>query len=475
MKASWDEKSAIMDMKFHGTDVYYTPLVGNSLVMPDGVGWNDWWELGAEVVKSHVNQNPIGRYQRMMTGLYVDLRKRKVRSRNRYGAKAQWDVRDAMTHRYGSGTDAFLSAALRGQLGDNIVGQQEKISRDGILDNALHKFMHDGAAFSAASWDFSDLPGSSAGGFDIKLLEDVALRLAFRSENMKKAYGSYAQPVPGSNFRDSVLVMMSTGTYWHLWNTEEQEWMIDLRQLQDGRILNGGKVQYRNFATLQDCGPAACTLFNAGTLTKQVAVTSPIRWGDGATDPDSAAVDSMFYAGQSGSNVTHYVQCSDIGTSQFVKGDIVSIHTLTTSEYGITDGCDPLDGRTVLAEVYSADETNERLTFRDPLTEAYEDLFSYTSLNGSAALGNAYAFVTKAAHVHPIFIVGTREMTQFVRRRQPDGSLVQYHQPDDTNVDFPSVERVTANWYGETNPWELDTVEVFFCNAPFANRGAVSW
>ena len=153
----------------------------------------------------------------------------------------------------------------------------------------------------------------------------------------------------------------------------------------------------------------------------------------------------------------------------------MTIHISRTAEYGVTDGCDPLDGKSMTAEIYARDASANTITFRDPLTEAYLDLFAYSSLNGSASDGNAYAFVTKAAHVHPILLVGTREMVQFIRRRQPDGTLVQFNQPVDTNVDFPSVERVTANWYGEPNPWLLDTVEIFYCNAPFANRGAVEW
>ncbi len=387
----------------------------------------------------------------------------------------QFDERDSMTIRYGNDTSSFIASALRSQLAANIVGQTEKIARDGMITNALHQYMYNGNAFVNASNDFSDLPDTVAGIFDLKLLEDVALRMATRVENTLKQFGDYAQPVPGANFRNSVLILTTTGTYWDFWQSEEQQWMVDLRQLQDDRIINGGKVQYRNFATIVDTGSNAMVLHNAGNLTKQVAVTSPIRWGDGAPDPDSTAVDNMFYAGQSGSNVTHYVQCSDLGTSKFAKGDFVSIHTTTRSDYGITDGCDFLHGKTYVAEVYSVDESNERLTFRDPITEAYEDSFTYTSLNGSTANGTAYAYVTKATHVSPVMIVGTREMVQFVQRKQPDGSLIQYHVPTDNNVDFPSVNRVTANWYGEVNPWNLDVVEIFYVNAAWANRGAVEY
>lgn len=473
-QASWDERSAIIDMAFHQPDVIFTPLIGSSMIMPTGIGWDQYWYTGAEIRPSHINHTPIGRYQRMMGPIYFDTRQRRVRARDRWGAKAQWDVRDQMVTRYGNDTDSFIAAALRGQLAANIVGQTEKIARDGLIQNALHVFDYQGNTFVAGTRDFSNLPDTVDGIFDLQLLEDVALRLATRCENTLKQWGNYAQPVPGENFRSSVLILATTGTWWDWWQSEEQRWMIDLRQLQDERIINGGKVQYRNFATIVDTGSNQMLLHNAGNITRQVAVTSPIRWGDGAPDPETTAVDNMFYAGQSGTEVTHYVQCSDLGASQFVKGDFVSIHIAryAATDYGIADGVNFLHGKTYVAEVYSVDEDNERLTFRDPITEQYEDAFAYTTLANVAAAGNAYAFVTKATHVAPVMVIGTREGVQFVQRRQPDGTLVQYNRPVDNNVDFPSVERVTANWYGEVNPWQLDNYEIFYVNAAWANRGA---
>jgi hypothetical protein len=470
----WDERSAIIDTAFHRPEVYFTPLVGNSITMPDGVGWDQYYYVGAEIVKAHINHEPIGRYARMTTPIYVDTRQRRVRARDRWGSKIQYDVRDQMVTRYGNDTAGFISAVLRDQMAADIVGQQEKISRDGMLNFALHQYLYDGTQFVNGTADFSDIPQDASGVFDIKIQETVALRMAYRSEYTLKQWGDYANPVPGANFRNSVLVMMTTGSYWSIWNSEEQQFMIDLRQLQDSRIINGGRVMYRDFVTIQDTGAGPLVLWNAGTLTTQVAVISPVMWGDGSPDPASDSIDGVFLTGQS-SGPTHYVQCSSFAAGAFAAGDMVTIHTGRREDYGITDGVDFLHGKSMVAEVYEVDATNNRLTFRNPLTEQYDEAFDYRTLAGSASSGTAYAFVTKAQHIHPVMVVGTREMVQFVRRRQPDGTMVQYHRPVDTNVDFPSVERVTANWYGEVNPWNLDVVEVFYCSAPFANRGAIEY
>jgi hypothetical protein len=359
----WDENLAIIDTRFHQEDVFFTPLVGNTLVMPEGVDWDGTWRVNNEVVQSHANHNTIGRYQRMMGPLYVDMRYRKVQARDRWGAKTQLDRRDQMVTRFGGDTPTFISRVLQAMLADNIVAQQERVSRDGMLELLPHRFLYNGDKFVAGTADFSDIPADSSGLFEVKLLEDTALRMAYRSKFTLRQWGNYAQPVPGKNFRGSVLIMMTTGVYWGIWNADENGYMVDLRSLQDERVINGGQVQYRQFATISDT-MAAQVLWNAGNITKQVAVTRPINWGDGATDPDSAAVDSVFYMGQSGANVKHYLQCSDLGTSQFEDGDFVTVHTARTDSWGITDGCDFLDGRSFLAEVYDVDESNERLVLR---------------------------------------------------------------------------------------------------------------
>jgi len=471
----WDERSAIIDTAFHGTDVYFTPLVGNSMVMPVGVGWDDYWHVGAELVQSHVNHEPIGRYQRMMGPIYVDTRGRRVRARYRYGVKWQMDDMDTMVSRWGNDTPTFITRVLEAQLADQVVGIHEKCARDSIFTNCLFNFMgNDGNAWNLGTYDWSSLSASAAYAFDITLLEQSALRMSYRVEDTLHKWGNYAQPVPGSNFRGSVLVMTTTGVFWELWNSEAQEWMIDLRQLQDGRILNGGNVvQYRNMI-IQDTGHAL-VLWNCGNIGKQVAVTSPILWGDGATDPAVGPVDSTWYTGQTPATTTHYVQCSAFAAGDFVAGDFLTIHTAQTSTYGITGGVNPYHGKTMRAEVYSVNATDNRLTFRKPITEEYREAFQYASLNGSTAAGQAYALITKAQHIHPTIVIGLREPIQWVHRRHADGSIIQYNRPDDTVVDFPSVQRVTGNWYGEFNPWNLDIYEIYFSAGAFANRAGVSY
>jgi len=342
---------------------------------------------------------------------------------------------------------------------DGVARTQETLARNALLDNALHTFLGDGSVWNASSNNFAQLANTDAFKFDLKFLEDVSLRLSYRVEDTLHQWGDYTQPVPGSNFRDSVLVMVPTPVYWDLWNSEAKEWLIDLRQLSDERIINGGKaqLQYRNI-TIADYGHGL-TLWNAGAVTKQVTVTSPIKWGDGAPDPDATLVDNVWIVGQGSADITHYVQCSDLGTSQFAKGDVVTLSAKRTSDWGVTNGVDFEDGETMQLEVYSVDETNERLTFRKPITYQFDKPITTST----------YAYITKARHVFPVYIIGARGMCTWAAR-----GGIEWNRPTDNDADYPSVERVTWNEYGEFNPWNSDLYEIAYCVGTFGNRGAVS-
>jgi hypothetical protein len=238
--------------------------------------------------------------------------------------------------------------------------------------------------------------------------------------------------------------------------------LVDLRQLSDQRIINGGKVQYRNI-TVQDYG-VSLSLWNAGKIIKQVKVTEPIMWGDGTPDPETGvAVDNIWLTGQGGAAVKHYVQC-EVGSfvaGDFKYGDFINIHTQRTDEFGVTNGCDVLDGMTITVEVVSADAATGRIVVRKPITEQYDKVLG----DGSGA----YAYVTAAQHVYPCFAIGARGMVTWAGREK-----ITWHRPKDEEADYPSIERVTWQERGEMNMWDPDVYEIVYCEGSFANRGGVS-
>lgn len=480
----WPERSTAIDMKFRQENIYFTPIVGPGVTMPIGVGFDQAWYRGAELIPSHINHNPIGRYQRMIDAIYLDMQQKKLYSRDTLGTKIQWDETDQLVTRFGNNQDGFLAAALMGQFGNQIVGIHERGARDAILRFSIHKFVGSSAArFVIGTADFSNLTRDASSAFNIRWLDDSAKRMSYRAKNQSASSetGLYASPVPGGNFAGSFLIQTTAPVMASLWENDENSWMTPLLALQDDRVINGGAAMWRNRGVVSDTGYAQ-VLWNAGVITTQVAVTAAIKWGDGAPDPDvDDAVDGVYFAGQSSAGVTHYVQCSAFTASDFTAGDVVSIHIKRQGtntgqiNYGITDGVDFLDGMTVNMEIYSVDATNNRLAFREPITNEYRDPFAYTTLAGSASAGTAYAFITSAQHIHPVFVYAATNPVMYVARQHADGSFIRYHAPTDDNVDFPSVHRRTAQWRGEFNQWAPQLTEIYFVSAPFANLGAAAY
>jgi hypothetical protein len=102
-----------------------------------------------------------------------------------------------------------------------------------------------------------------------------------------------------------------------------------------------------------------------------------------------------------------------------------------------------------------------------PVTADYTQSFNYTTLAGGAAAGTAYAFITKAAHIHPVYQLGARGGNFFAGKRG-----INIHTPPAID-DLMSVVRVAWDEYGELNKWNGDMSEIHFVRASFGNRGAV--
>lgn len=345
-----------------------------------------------------------------------------------------------------------MLAVLRQRLMQGITQTHEKLARDSIFEWAEFKFLNDGTKWASSTADFSTLSASATYQMDIKFIEDVRLRLVERSLEYLQEFGTYAQPVPGAAFARDALVLTTPHVLYDIWNRTDNTWIEELHGLQDARVINGGMFRYRGMVFAEN---RMGVLWNAGEITHQCRVTSPISWGDGAPDPDSSTVHNVYYVGQSTDDITHYIQCDDVGTSEFQQGDRVTIHTTTTTDYGITGGVDPFHGKTYDAVVYSVNESTHRITFTQPLTEEYT--VSDTLEPQSTTDGLGYAYVTKARHIHPTVIMAQRGVHTFASRTK-----IRVHNPTDDNVDLPGIVRVSWDEYGQMNRWNPFAYEVMY-------------
>lgn len=412
---------------------------------------------GREALPGHVNHNPINVRAKYITADYLDSRERKLQSRFRYGGKIQLESYDRLVNMWRQGgTQGFIDGILRTHLNNSIVGVSEKLARDSLLlDGAVKTYAGDAT-------DASGLSGDTAYTFDPEVLRDVKLRLSVRAKWALQNFGDYANPIPGSNL---YMVITTPGVFHSIFNNLHHEYVQRHTVLGSRSILNMEAIEYEGFMFMQSWDAA---LWNAGTITKQVAVTAPITAGDGAPDPDSTAIDSVWYVGQSSSGITHYLQCSDFDSGDFNAGDFVTLHIGRSNELGVTDGVDVTDGYTGTFEVYSANDTSNQITFRSPVMTDYAQQYPYTTLAGGASSGVAYAFITKAVHVQPLYIFGARGGLRFAMRKP-----VQIYNPPAVD-DFESVTRVSWDMFGEMNTWNPDLWEVHMAVGSFGNRGDVA-
>ena len=444
----WDEYDAAINVGFRRPSVFLSPLM-NYVQMPNGA---TTWYRENELLGSHTNHNEIGLRQRFIDAMYIDMRRKKLVSNKRYGNKVQLDEYNQLVNRFGNGTPAFMLNVLRQRLMGGIIDTHEKLARDAIFNWAEFKFLADGNTWTASTYDLSNLTATSTYQFNIRHVMDMKLRLAERTSKVVQEWGDWARPVPGST---DMLVSTTPNVMYDLWTSEEGEWMQDLREQQDSRVINGGEARYRG-VTFQS--NPDLILWNLGVITTQLGVSQPINWGDGAPDPDSDdAVDGVYLVGQSSADMKHYIQLEAFTSGTFVKGDRICIHTARTTDWGITDGCDYFDGKTVVAEVYAEDADNNRIQLMEPMVEQYDQSFTATP-NGGASQ-TVYAFVTKARHIHPVLVVGARGMHTWAGLRK-----LRVYTPGD-DADLPGVIRVTWDERGEMNRWNPYYYELIFCVA----------
>lgn len=448
----WTEYDPELKVAFRQSSIF-TPLVQWVDLNPNAA----LYVTGREAIPGHVNHNEISTRQKYITAAYTDSRERHIRANKRYGGKIQFEEYDELISQWRSkGRAGFAAGILRQHLSGSIVTTHEKIARDAMIDNVNVKTYPGGAT------TVNGLINSANFKFDVDQLRETNLRLSFRSKYQLGQFGDLANPVPGSN---DMLCVTTPGVIFDIENQLESRFQQTLANLQSPEQLNGFRLRYQGWTFVSSWD---ALLFNTGVITKQVAVTTAIKGGDGAPDPDvDAAVDGVLYVGQSSATVTHYVQCTDLGTGQFLAGDVVTLHVARTTEWGVTDGVDPLDGRTMELEIQTVDETNERLTFKAPVMDDYSESFGYTTLAGSGSVGTAYAFITKAAHIHPVYQVGARGGNFFAIKRG-----VRLHYPPAID-DFESVTRVSWDEHGEMNKWNGDLWEMHYVRATFGNRGAL--
>lgn len=406
---------------FRNPGVVYTPLIR--------------WESDIQAAKTNeivefemfagdVVTNEIPLTANYVDTTYVpDTRFRKFTT-TRYAGKVIYHKSSTYYNQWKINGGSDWRPLLRSMLGDHIMRSHEILSRNAFFKQPKNYWRY------ANGSDFSGLTSGK-----IFSLEEI--------DYWNFALGNTGSPIVPGTMANAKLAIIPPGAQYDIMKSlptasaNQTSLWVDA-MVNRGEVLAGeiGSFKGVRFVTApnDEFGINPNVLYNAGAITKQFGVTLPIEAGDGAPDPETTAVDTVWYVGQKG--VTHWIQLEDIDPGEFEVNEWVTIHTARTTDYGITNGVDPLHPRTIVRKIVSIDTTNNRLSFDRPISNPYKSAFVGKSVTGNAD-GTFYAYVTKGKHIGFALILGSREGI-----RGKVLKPIEFYEPKPVD-DFDSVWRFT--------------------------------
>lgn len=449
---SWTEHSAEVNLAFR-RHALYSPLIDWDARMS---------QTGAQTMIEHelmegdVNYNPIS-----LTANYVDSQGMDSRYRSfavsRYGGKVQLHKSSNVFNQWKISGGRDWRPLLRDVLGDHVVRLNESLARNVWFAGPKTFWTYSGSAT-----DFSGI--GSTDKFKLDIVNQWNLRLGNTGSPVipgDQASAKVAIVPPGVIYDIFQALPSATGNETALWR--------DVQLYAGGTALLNFEVGMYKGVRFQQApndkfGVNPNVLYNAGVITKQYAVTAPIKIGDGSPDPSTTTVDGVWHVGQQ--NVTHYIQLEDYTAGDFNVNDWVTIHVKTSTAYGVTGGVDPFDGQTIVRRVVAVDPTNNTISFDRPIMNNYTAQFAGKSVTGNTN-GAFYAYVTRGRHIGFALVLGSRGGVSGQIAKP-----IEFYEPRPVD-DFDSVWRFTYDQVVGYNIAEPNMFELHFFNVSLPKPGGV--
>lgn len=377
-----------------------------------------------EVFGIHPNFDPIGLRDLWLPSSHIDSRSVDV-TFNRYGGKvAYMEYDDIITYwkTAGNGRSA-IERILRGALGDQIIDVNDYLIRNAFLSGSFSQFAGTASAFGGLT---------ETDTFDKAIIDEMWLGFAYRGLAVAQ------NPNLPMNNNGSILCVTTPGAIFEM--IGEEDWKTTQQYANPGRLLAYEVGAWHNCRFVQS---PRMTLYNCGEIIQQTTLDGAHDSADGSP---STVVDGVRTVGQDGAQ--HYLQLADTPT-EFAVNDIISIHTDTTSAFGVTGGADYRDGTKVDRRVVSVDSGNKRISIDRPLMNDF-------------ASG---AYVTKATHVHSaVFIGGPGGVVSGV------GRPLRMHNPPVVD-DLEMMYRFSWDTYSGYNVYQPDVFETLFFTGKIKVKG----
>ncbi len=448
----WTDHVPQVAIRFQNAPIVYTPLIDYTFRSQQTGAADSRW---TEIIEGDVNGDPAAFNEKYkLSPIGADSRERRT-TVLRYTDKVIMDKSINYFQQWQMNGQRDWRPLLNNLLGNNVLRKYEMLARNAFLKQDKSFWTYAGGATN-----FGEL--SDENKFDIGITNEWKLRL-----------GNNGTPViPGDNSMASVAILppgavydfrkslpAATGNEAHLYTQailyQQKAIRFEVGTYNDVRFVQVPNDTY---------GQNLSVLYNAGSIDKQYGVSEPINVGDGSPDPEVENVDGTWYIGQK--DVTHYIQLdSHANMAYFSLNDIVTIHTVRTNYFGVTNGVDLRSGKTITRRVVKIDAVNRRLSFDRPIMWDYTTAFTATP--DDSVSQSLYAFVTKGVHVGMCLVLGSRGG---IMSNVNQG--LQFYTPVPID-DYNSVYRFSYDFIQGYDIWEPNLFELHFCAVSLPKPGGV--
>lgn len=335
-----------------------------------------------QLMDPHPDYTALAMRQLWMPASHVDSRQVRI-SFNRYGGKVAYTNYDDMVTYWRQNGTAGVRRIMRGALGQHMIDVLDLLARNAYLKGAYDSgyLMYQGSAS-----DFSGIATTDT--FDVNIALDIWLGMSYR--RIAAARGP-------NGAQNNIICYTTPGVIYDIQKgTNSDEW-IEVHKYADQETLLKYEVgSYKNVRFVQS---PKLVLWNAGTIEAQGLVDAAIHAGDGAPDPDTTKVDSVYEVGQTSTGIVNYISVGSWGTgavSNIEVNDMITIHLTRTSAYGVANGVNPFEGTSHVRRVVGVSSSPDRIVLDQPIM-----------VDMATDLGaGVYAYVTKGRNVHASIFIG---------------------------------------------------------------------
>lgn len=395
-----------------------------------------------QLLDPHPDTTALNVRQIWMPASHIDSRQIEIVF-SRYGGKVAYTTYDDIVTYWQQNGQAGVRRIMRGALGQHMVDVLDLLARNAYVGGAFNTgyVLYEGTAS-----DFSGITTNDV--FTLSNALDIWLGMSLRGV-------ASAMGVAGA--ANNIICYTSPSVIYDIQKgTGSDEW-IAVNQY-EGRVqaLRYEVGTYKNVRFVQS---PKLVLWNCGELIAQGLISAAVSAGDGAPDPSQVKVDGTYMVGQ-GSGITNYIPIGSWDTGALTDinvNDMVTIHTLRTADYGVTNGVNFQEGTAQVRRVVDTESgTPDKIVLDQPI------MVDMTSDLGAGVFG----YVTKGRNIHAsIFVGGPQGIVSGVALPP------RFHAPPPVD-DFEMVQRFSWDGYFGYQPYAPEVFEIVLSAGTTRVKGA---